>query len=157
MVGLGQGTGVFLISYQAINQAGIAELLDWKVLGASVLAGILLLGAYPMTQVYQHEEDRKHGDLTVSMLLGIRGTFVFCSLFQAVAAAGFTAYFWLIDGPMKGLLYLVCLAPMLVYFIRWQRMVARDPGKADFRMTMGQNFITSLSLNLFFLLALFVR
>ena len=37
--------------------------------------------AYPMTQIFQHEED-KRGDETLSLKLGIKGTFLVESTFD---------------------------------------------------------------------------
>jgi 1,4-dihydroxy-2-naphthoate octaprenyltransferase len=46
-----------------------------------VLASALLFGgSYPITQIYQHEEDQRRGDLTLSRHLGVRGTLLFSVL-----------------------------------------------------------------------------
>jgi len=46
-----------------------------------VLASALLFGgSYPITQIYQHEEDQRRGDLTLSRHLGVRGTLLFSLL-----------------------------------------------------------------------------
>jgi 1,4-dihydroxy-2-naphthoate octaprenyltransferase len=46
------------------------------------LAGnmLLLLSLYPLSQSYQHEEDAARGDNTLSLTLGLRGTFRFAML-----------------------------------------------------------------------------
>jgi 4-hydroxybenzoate polyprenyltransferase len=60
-----------------------AALPDWSVFSdvrhlAGATACMLITGGiYPVTQIYQHREDRERGDVTVSMQLGIRGSFIF--------------------------------------------------------------------------------
>ncbi|TAG84998.1 MAG: ubiquinone biosynthesis protein UbiA, partial [Bacteroidetes bacterium] len=67
---------------------------DKKVIFAGVLSSALLLGSYPMTQIYQHNEDLKRGDKTISILLGIRGTFLFTLLIFGVVGGGYFLFFW---------------------------------------------------------------
>ena len=43
----------------------------------ALLTTMMLMSAYPITQVYQHKEDRERGDFTLSLSLGILGTFHF--------------------------------------------------------------------------------
>src|SRR5579859_8155093 len=92
-VGVFQGSFAFLMCYAGINNFELVNLMQPKVMIPAVLTTIMLLGNYPMTQVYQHEEDARHGDKTMSMLLGIRGTFIFVQLVFALATAGFILYF----------------------------------------------------------------
>jgi 1,4-dihydroxy-2-naphthoate octaprenyltransferase len=60
-----------------------------KFLYPALLSTCLLLGSYPMTQIYQHEEDARRGDKTFSLLLGIKETFIF----TAVIMWGFSHIF----------------------------------------------------------------
>ena len=52
----------------------------------SVIASSLLIGGfYPLTQIYQHEEDLKDGVKTISYKLGYTGTFIFTGIVYAFA------------------------------------------------------------------------
>jgi 1,4-dihydroxy-2-naphthoate octaprenyltransferase len=93
IIGLFQGVFTFLMCYVGINGFEMENLVQAKVLVPGLLTSVMLWGNYPMTQVYQHEEDAKHGDTTISMMLGIRGTFVFVQVLFAVAAVCFVLYF----------------------------------------------------------------
>src|SRR3954471_3392589 len=54
----------------------------------AMLIATLLIGAYyPLTQIYQHEEDSARGDVTISILLGIKGTFIFSASMFGIAFA----------------------------------------------------------------------
>lgn len=43
----------------------INTIFELKVILVGLLSSALLLGSYPMTQIYQHEEDTKRGDKTI--------------------------------------------------------------------------------------------
>ena len=104
-----------------------------------------------MTQVYQHDEDASRGDLTMSRLMGILGTFHFTAIAFTVASAGFVYYFLNYTNSLNALLYVVFLSPVLLFFGWWYLKVRKNEGNADFANTMRLNFISSLSLNAFFL------
>jgi len=77
IVALFQGLFTFLMCYVGVNKYGFENLGKMNVILPGLLSTLMLLGTYPITQIYQHEEDAKHGDKTFSMVLGIRGTFYF--------------------------------------------------------------------------------
>lgn len=68
---LGEVAGAFSVTAPVFG----AELL-LGVLGAALLVG----GLYPISQVFQMEEDRARGDRTLALLLGHRGTVILASL-----------------------------------------------------------------------------
>ncbi|MEM9324566.1 MAG: UbiA family prenyltransferase [Bacteroidota bacterium] len=151
--GVFQGYFTFMMVVVALSGMSFAQLADWNLQYPALLSTALLFGSYPMTQVYQHEEDSRRGDRTISILLGIEGTFLFTALFFTLSVAGFLHYFieystldW--QGAVVFQLFLI---PVLVFFLRWFTQVRRDPTKADFQRTMRLNWLSSTALNLFFL------
>jgi len=149
-VGLIQGALTFVAVVQGVGPAQ-----DWaspSLWTGAAIATLFLLGVYPMTQVYQHEEDARHGDLTISRLVGIRGTFVLSALFLGAAVAGFVTRFVTGPGWPTAALFLGLQTPTLVYFLWWAAGVWRDPSRANFGRTMGLNLLASGLMNLFFLL-----
>ena len=137
--------------YVGINNFGIENLLKAHVLYPALLTSIMLWASYPMTQVYQHEEDAKHGDNTLSIMLGIHGTFYFAGAFFFVAAIGFVLFFMNFHELRYGWTFLAALSPVVVYFSFWFFKVLKDPREANFRYTMWLNFISSTCLNAFFI------
>lgn len=119
---------------------------------AGVISTLLLFGSYPMTQVYQHEEDSKRGDQTISLKLGILGTFHFTGLLFTIATAGFFMYFLTYHRVELVYLYLVCSGPVLLFFGWWYWQVRQDEAQANFDNTMRLNGLSSLSFITFFLL-----
>jgi 1,4-dihydroxy-2-naphthoate octaprenyltransferase len=149
-IGVFQGFFTFLMCYEGINRLGLENFWQAKVLIPAALSTIMLLGSYPMTQVYQHEEDLKRGDRTLSTWLGIRGTFVFVQIVFAVAAGLYAWYFVQYFSADVAVRYLVYLAPVVIFFMIWFVRVWLNPQKANYANTMWLNFISAVCLNVFF-------
>ncbi|HZY78840.1 MAG TPA: UbiA family prenyltransferase [Cyclobacteriaceae bacterium] len=145
-----QGLFTFAMCYAGINQFGFENLLQWKVVFPGLLTSLMFFATYPMTQVYQHDEDRKRGDITMSIRLGIRGTFTFAMCFFAIASAGFIYYFVTTFSAFYAVVFIVTQSPVVIFFLFWFASVVRDPSNADHTSTMRLNFISSLCLNAFF-------
>ncbi|MDW3196601.1 MAG: UbiA family prenyltransferase [Cytophagales bacterium] len=118
---------------------------------AGSISTLLLFGSYPMTQVYQHEEDQKRGDQTISLKLGILGTFHFTGLLFTTATAGFLWYFLTFQSVSLVYIYLACSGPVLLFFGWWYLQVRKDQSNANFDNTMRLNGISSLAFITFFL------
>lgn len=147
-----QGAFTFLMTYQAINNLTISELMQKPVLFAALLSTLFLGGSYPMTQVYQHAEDARRGDQTLSRLLGIRGTFVFAAVAFQFSAAGFWLFFHQYYSGWWFLWFVVCLLPGLLHFMVWSVKVWKNEQAATFRPTMRLNWLTSAGMNAFFVI-----
>lgn len=150
VTGFFQGFFTFLMSYVGINHAEGVNLFQAKVLIPAALTSIMLWGNYPMTQVYQHEEDAKHGDNTLSLRLGVRGTFIFVQLVFGLAAAGFVWFFLKYYNTHFAYGFLLALAPVVGYFTYWFLVIWRNERKADYSHTMWLNFISATCLNVYF-------
>ncbi|HVD96627.1 MAG TPA: UbiA family prenyltransferase [Cytophagaceae bacterium] len=144
-VALFQGAWTYLMSLLAIDELSFSELITEKNLFAAGLCAVLLLGSYPMTQVYQHGEDGRRGDRTISRMLGIRGTFYWTIIVFSIGTAGFFFYFLTYYSLTVALVFPVFMLPTLIYFLSWFLRVLKDESAADFRSTMLLNKISSLS------------
>jgi 1,4-dihydroxy-2-naphthoate octaprenyltransferase len=149
-VGLFQGCFAFLMCYVGINNFELEHMMHSKIIIPATLSTVMLLGNYPMTQVYQHEEDAKHGDRTMSMLLGIRGTFIFVQIMFALATLGFVLYFNSFFSSEFSYAFILSLLPVVLFFMIWFYQVWKDSSKADHSRTMWLNFISATCLNSFF-------
>jgi 1,4-dihydroxy-2-naphthoate octaprenyltransferase len=150
-VGIFQGFFTFSMCYVGINGFEIENLMNARVLIPAALSSIILLGTYPMTQIYQHEEDAKRGDRTISLMLGIRGTFLFVLIIFTLAAAGYVGYFYFFFELRYGIVFLVSLMPVVIFFLVWFIRVLKNPALANFSNTMWLNFLSALCLNGFFI------
>ena len=151
ITGFFQGFFTFLMCYEGINSLGAGAFLKPQVLLPALLSSFILWGSYPMTQIYQHEEDKKHGDNTLSMLLGIKGTFLFTATLFMGAVFGFIFYFYLYFELKYAALFLGALSPVFVYFLIWFFQTVKDHTKANYGRTMWLNFISAVCLNGFFI------
>lgn len=150
VVGLFQGAFTYLATMQVLTQMEVPSLFSMPYLLPALICTSNLWAVYPLTQVYQHEEDARRGDLTYSRLLGIEGTFLSAAVFFTLSFVGYLYYF-LHRGSVNSLfVLLVCMGPVLGYFGYWWWLVRKDPAEANFRHTMRMNVLASLGLNLFF-------
>jgi len=149
-VALFQGGHTYMMSYMAINNVGFTALLEYSVIIPAILCTILLLGSYPMTQIYQHGEDGKRGDLTISRMLGVRGTFIWTGIIYVFGILGFVLYLKSYYSFFISIIFLVSLSPTLIYFMKWFLRVLKDETKADYRSTMKLNQISSFCFIFFF-------
>jgi 4-hydroxybenzoate polyprenyltransferase len=150
VIGFFQGFFTFLMVYQGVLICDLSELLQPKVWLAGTLSSLMLLGSYPMTQVYQHQEDARRGDLTLSRLLGIRGTFLFTMLVFGTVGGLYFLYFWQFYTWQIGLIFELSLLPVVAYFMLWFYRVWQNEVNANFKSTMRLNLISAICMNLFF-------
>lgn len=146
-----QGLFTFAMSYIGINRFPLESVLQSSVLFPGLLTSLMLFGTYPMTQVYQHDEDLKRGDKTMSLMLGIRGTFIFAMIFFGFATFGFVYFFVKTFSGLYALLFLVTQSPVVLYFFFWLNAVWNNSKNADYKSTMRLNFLSSLCMNAFFI------
>ena len=158
-VGIFQGAFTYVTVIQAVDKISLSEILQSKYLIPAILSSLNLLGFYPMTQVYQHEEDARRGDMTMSRLLGIKGTFIFTASIFLFVTIAFFFYFQgiLIYNFSAFMVYLLVMSPVLIYFNLWFLKVLKNKNQADFHHTMRLNMLGSVCLNLFFILLLISR
>jgi len=145
-----QGVFAFAMSYAGLNKFPFTTLLHSKVLIPGLLTSLMLFATYPMTQVYQHDEDSKRGDHTMSLKLGIKGTFFFAMTFFTIAAVCFVLYFIKTFSAFYAVVFIVTQSPVVIYFFLWFFAVLKDTTNADHKSTMRLNLISSLCLNAFF-------
>lgn len=148
-----QGAYTFLMTQVGVG-ASRAALLAPDNLVLALVSSLFLCGSYPLTQVYQHAEDARRGDRTLSLRLGIRGTFVFAGLALA-AGAGLLAATYLYRQESRHLLvFLVATGPVVLLFGQWARAVWQEEAAADFEHTMRMNQVSSLCMSAAFALML---
>ena len=149
--GLVQGFYTVLMTCEAVRVPGTAWFTD-RTLHLALLSSVFLLAVYPITQVYQHREDAARGDRTMSMLVGIRGTFVLSGLLLSLSFAAFVHYFLRTGDVLAAWLFPFFLAPAAFFFFSWCLRVWKNEARADFISTMVMNSTASAGLNIFLLL-----
>jgi 1,4-dihydroxy-2-naphthoate octaprenyltransferase len=157
-VGFGQGTLTFLlITYSIAGWPDKGYFSRGETALPALAAGFFLLGVFPLTQVYQHAEDSRRNDMTISRMLGIKNTFYCAGLCMIVAITSFFYWFYCHIGQNMAYLFLYMIIPAVFYFVRWFLACRKSPLMADFSHTMWMNFLASSGVNLFGIFALFFR
>lgn len=149
-IGFFQGYFTFLMCIVAFADADWSIILSEKYQYAAILSSILLLGSYPMTQVYQHEEDSKRGDRTMSLMLGVVGTFHFTAIIFSISTVAYLLYFDVFFSRQDAIIFLISLAPVLLFFGSWYLNIRKVQSAATFDQTMRLNWISAMMLNGFF-------
>lgn len=151
IAGFFQGYFTFAMAYAGLSDLGWDVMVKPHVLIPGLLTSLMLWGNYPLTQVYQHGEDSRRGDLTLSLKLGIQGTFLFSSLFFALTGLAFVWYF--LDKNQDSILwvYLGAMAPVMLFFLIWFGFIRKDEKYASYSWAMGMNSISAICLNAFFI------
>jgi len=151
VIGLFQGFFTFIMSWMAITNSTLNDLYgNLPIIYAALLSSLLLWGSYPMTQIYQHNEDSKRGDITLSLKLGLLGTFHFTGILFTMAMGGFVWYFKSYYSWSTVIFFISFLSPVLIFFILWYLKALKDRTSINYENTMRLNFISSLCLNLVF-------
>jgi len=129
-----------------------------KIPVLAVIASALLIGGfYPLTQIYQHEEDKKDGVISISYLLGYEGTFIFTGIVYAFAFVVLGVYFYFQLHFVEFIILQICMLPVIVYFASWFAKVRRDKTEANFKNTMRMNLLASSCSNIGFITILILK
>ena len=122
-----------------------------------VAASLLIGGFYPLTQIYQHQQDKADGVTTLSMLLGYKGTFIFTAAVYALAVSAL-AFQLFATSQQKGFIIMqIFFIPVLVYFVWWFRKVIANISGANFVCTMWMNVLASLCTNAAFIVLFLIE
>jgi len=142
-----QGAVTFALVHHGCSSQ---KLLNIPVL-PTIAASLLIGGFYPLTQIYQHEADRKDGVLSISARLGYRGTFIFSAVVYSLAIGILGIYYIALDQLTQFLLLTTLLLPVLVFFLKWAMSVWRDISAANFNNTMRLNVVASICTSIAFI------
>lgn len=124
---------------------------------AMIAASLLIGGFYPLTQIYQHEEDKKDDVITISFLLGYQGTFVFTGIVYALGFIVLAWYFYLQSQFLNFVILQIFMLPVIVNFFLWFSKVKKNRREANFKNTMRMNLLASICTNLGFITILILK
>lgn len=148
-----QGAVTFFLVYHGSDGNLTLQIPVIGMIASSLLIG----GFYPLTQIYQHEEDRKDDVITISYLLGYKGTFIFTGIVYALAFITLGCLFYLNSEWMKFIILQIFMLPVIVYFFVWFGRVFKNNHKANFKNTMRMNILASVCTNLGFITLLILK
>lgn len=135
-----QGAVTFFLVYHGADSSHTTNVPFISMLASSLLIG----GFYPLTQIYQHDEDYADGVKTLSYTLGYTGTFIFTGIIYTLAFCVLGLQFFLNLEWNEFFLFQTFMLPVLVYFIIWFRKVYKNKKEANFKNTMRMNLLASV-------------
>jgi len=147
-----QGAFVYLMASAAISTFSFTGFFTFNNIICMSVASFFIGSIYPLTQIYQHEADRKDGVTSISYQLGYIGTFLFSSMLFSMASVFLFYYFILKDQQIALVLFLIIMLPVVVKLGIWFNQVRKDTANANFENTMAMNLLTSGCMNFYFLL-----
>lgn len=119
------------------------------------VASLFIGSVYPLTQIYQHQADKKDGVTTISYKLGYLGTFFFSAVMFTAAVLLLFYYFNLKEQQMAFILFNVLMLPVVIKLVLWFLKVKKNSANADFESTMTMNLMASTCMNIYFLILIF--
>lgn len=150
-----QGAFVYQICLLALDPISVGSLFTKLHLIEALFSSLLVGALYIMTQIYQHKEDQMRGDITLSVLMGYRGTFYF-SAFCFLLALGVLIFLsngkLLFLGPFLALTF-----PLVAFFIYYFFQVWKSEENANFSNTMRMSTLAFLCLSLYFIYLIWLK
>jgi 1,4-dihydroxy-2-naphthoate octaprenyltransferase len=112
---------------------------------------------YPLTQIHTHTDDLKRGDLTISIRLGLKGTFALSLVMFLIAISFMGLHFYNTRNVFHFYLFLFFLSPVAAYFFWWRKNTRLEPLVANYRFTQLFVMINTICMSLFSLLLIYLN
>ena len=146
-----QGAFVYLMTSSAISTFSFANFFTLNNIICMSVASFFIGSVYPLTQIYQHEADKKDGVTSISYKLGYNGTFVFSGILFTAATVFLYYYFNMKQQQIALLIFIILMLPVIIDLLVWFAKVRKNTDNANFENTMTMNLLTSTCMNLYFL------
>ncbi|WP_299291336.1 UbiA family prenyltransferase [uncultured Mucilaginibacter sp.] len=152
-----QGAFIYWNTYTAISGTSIFYNWNEHFLLAGLICSCLIGASYPLTQIYQHNEDSHRGDRTLSLLLGYRGSFVFAGCLFVMSTI-LCFYYWnAVNLRTNFYVFLGCALPVFTFFCYWLFLVLKTVLNANFKNAMRMSFISAGCMLVYFGYLAFMR
>ncbi|GBL34583.1 hypothetical protein EMGBS15_01780 [Filimonas sp.] len=142
-----QGFWIYVLVQYAVGGVGV-QLSYLMAICASCLIGAM----YPLSQIYQHQQDKEDGVTSMSYLLGYRGTFLFSGLLFLAGTFIYVYSHLLEHRETEVTVFMICQMPVVLFFLYWFVKVWKETDEADFKNTMRMNIIASFCMNISFII-----
>jgi 1,4-dihydroxy-2-naphthoate octaprenyltransferase len=147
-----QGAFTYFMSLLGVGTIPWLKLLTKDHLLCMAVSSLFIGSVYPLTQIYQHEADKKDNVITLSYRLGYKGTFFFSASLFTLANAFLFYYFNAKHQLTAQLLFFIIMLPVVLKLLHWYSRVRCNNTAADFENTMKMNLLASSCMNIYFLI-----
>ncbi len=152
-----QGAYIYFISDAAISGLNETDLFSANTFICMSISSLFIGSIYPLTQIYQHQADKKDGVISLSYKLGYIGTFIFSGLLYTMATILMFYYFYLKHQYIATLLFIFMIIPVVYRLSIWLTRVKKDKRNANYENTMAINSLASITMNLYFIILIINR
>jgi len=143
-----QGFGAYCAGWIAAG-VPVIGMTNLKGLLGAIGIQFMTAGMYPLTQIYQAEEDRKHGDQTLALALGISGSFAFSMFCIGTAGACLCCMISLFYSWWQGIGIGLYMAALVFFVHSWKVTFNPQDVKANFKMLHSLSYLNSLLFSAF--------
>ncbi len=140
------------VTYFMVVHGSSADKTTTVSLTGMLIASLLIGGFYPLTQIYQHRQDKEDGVTTLSMKLGYNGTFVFTAVIYTLAMLLLAYQLFSMSMQKEFFVVQLFFLPVLIYFFWWFYKVYNNQQAASFVNTMRMNLLASVCTNTAFII-----
>lgn len=140
-----QGAFTFLMSTIGITNSAFLFSNENKFI--LLACSLQIAGAYPLTQIYQHNADFKDGVTTLSYKLGYNGTFLFTAIMFGICNVFYFLYFHSINQQNHFYIIQAFFIPIVSFFTWWFYKTYKNNSEANFKNTMLMNKIAAICMN----------
>ncbi len=151
-IAAGQGGLGFALGWLAV--APPAGLLQPVALLGALCTALVVTGLYLVTQSYQVAEDAGRGDLTLPVLLGVRGALLLAQVPLVLGGALLVAWSYREAAPVATLLLVVFFLCLAVWLNRWAVAAPAWDTRRNFHAAMRFSSVASAGLTIYLLLQL---
>lgn len=151
---INQGALIFFMVHYASAGPVFQNIMPWE---GPLAATFLIGGFYPITQIYQHKEDAADGVKTISMKLGKKGTFIFCTIMYMLAFGILFIYFQRAGKVQNFVIIQIFFLPVILFFVKWMLGVWKNESLANYKNTMKMNWLAATCTNLAFITLLILN
>ncbi|GAC1432625.1 MAG: hypothetical protein NVSMB65_06280 [Chloroflexota bacterium] len=141
-VAFGQGVLGFAAGWLTA-QPSPATLVSPEALTGCLAATLLTTGLYPLTGLYQVDEDRARGDRTAAVAWGTSRCFTVALILLPAAGAVLAATVWRRYGPVEIVLLTAFYGVVLATLVRWRGEFARLDVVGNYRRIMRVNTLAA--------------
>ena len=152
-----QGAYTYLMISVGVSNSLLENFFTTNNVLCMAVSSLFIGSVYPLTQIYQHDADKKDGVTTISYKLGYLGTFMFSSIMFGLATGLLYYYFDKKDQLTALFIFLTLMLPVVVRLFMWFNKVRKDNTHANFENTMSMNLMASTCMNIYFIVLVFNR
>lgn len=149
--------GAFTYWMSIVGITGDVPIISNSLLLVLIACSFQIAGAYPLTQIYQHQQDLDDGVTTLSYKLGYRGTFIFTASQFLFSNIFYFLYFKRIQRTDDFYILALFFLPIIFYFLYWFTLVWKNEKEANFKNTMRMNLIAAFCMNSCFSLLIYIK